>query len=428
MSSILRRNPRPKVAGRACALAILVSLVAATASAQEAPPVARPHDADGLFPEPRLFAVGMDYAAKYLGGGADAQQAGFYPTFGGLYPGAGWLSLGSGYRARWSGDTVVVDASAALSWRGYKLARGRLEFPALAHGRMIAGLQATWQDFTQVNYFGTGSGSLEQERSEYRVTAADVVGFASYRPARWLTIAGRGGRLFSPTLSPPSGPFDRGYPNAADVFAADSTFALSAQPDFLHAETSVTADTRDYAGHPMRGGFYRAAWTAYLDRAAGRFGWRGWEIDALQVVPVYPERLTLLTRVWTVGSLTPDDQRVPVYLLPSLGGGNTLRSFPDFRFHDRNLLLATVESRIALLTHVDLAVFTDAGSVAPRFGDLTLNTRSHGAGLRFHSHSATIARIEAARGREGWYLFFSLNDPFRFGRQHRTAAPVPFAP
>ncbi len=63
---------------------------------------------------------------------------------------------------------------------------------------------------------------------------------------------------------------------------------------------------------------------------------------------------------------------VPFYLQPSLGGSNSLRSFTDYRFHDDNMLLANAEVRLALMTHLDLAVFADAGNVASRAGDLDL--------------------------------------------------------
>jgi outer membrane protein assembly factor BamA len=129
-----------------------------------------------------------------------------------------------------------------------------------------------------------------------------------------------------------------------------------------------------------------------------------------------------------VVSDTRDDQSVPFYMLPSLGGGSTLRSFSDFRFHDRHMLVVNLESRIALFTHVDAAVFADAGNVARRVGDLTLDKRSYGAGLRLHGHETTTIRLDVAWGREGWRTMFSLNDPFRFHRLSRATSAVPFVP
>jgi outer membrane protein assembly factor BamA len=113
---------------------------------------------------------------------------------------------------------------------------------------------------------------------------------------------------------------------------------------------------------------------------------------------------------------------------PSLGGQNTLRGFADYRFHDRNALLVTAEARFALMTHVDLATFWDAGNVAERFGDLDLDKRSWGMGFRLHSRRETFARFDMAHSEEGWKFLFRLNDPLHLSRLTKRTAPVPFVP
>lgn len=114
--------------------------------------------------------------------------------------------------------------------------------------------------------------------------------------------------------------------------------------------------------------------------------------------------------------------------MPSLGGGNTLRAYPDYRFHDRNLLVANAESRWAVFSHVDVAAFIDAGSVASRAGDLNLDRTSYVAGLRVHSGTSTLGRLDMAYGREGWRISFKLSDPFRLARRSMLTARIPFVP
>lgn len=397
------------------------------ASAQEAPPVAKTHDGSGLLPEPDWMTTAFDFGSRYNKSGGSAKD-GFYPQFGGLFTGAGWLSVGGGYRRHVLNDVAVIDGSGSVSWRGYKLAQGRFELPLLAHGHVSAGVQATWQDLMQINYFGIGPDSLEGTRSEYRMKTQDLSAFASYRPARWLAFTGQVGWMDRPTLSSPAGPFDRGYPDARGIFPDEPAFSLARQPSFLHSTLSVSADTRDYPSHPMSGAFYRAAWTMYSDGTLDLYTFQRYEAEGLQVVPLMPERFAVLLHGWTVSSATTSDQTLPVYMLPSLGGSSTLRSFSDFRFHDRNMLVASAEARVALFTHIDAATFVDAGNVAARFADLNLDKRSYGVGLRIHAHRSTTARIDLANGAEGWRLTFSLNDPFRFGRLSRAAIAVPFAP
>jgi outer membrane protein assembly factor BamA len=140
------------------------------------------------------------------------------------------------------------------------------------------------------------------------------------------------------------------------------------------------------------------------------------------------ERVVLAVHGWIVTTPDHNNTSVPFYMLPSLGGANTLRSFTDYRFHDRNLLLANAELRIAMMTHVDVAMFADAGNVAPRIQVLDLDKRSYGAGLRFHTRRQTFARIDIAQGKEGWRFLARLTDPFALGRLERRAAAVPFVP
>src|SRR5262249_35442121 len=115
-------------------------------------------------------------------------------------------------------------------------------------------------------------------------------------------------------------------------------------------------------------------------------------------------------------------------MLPALGGNDTLRGYYDYRFHDRDFLVASAESRWALFRDVDAAAFFDAGNVAPRPRDLNLKKTSWGGGLRVHTRTATLARLDIGRSSEGWQVFFKLDDPFRLGRLSRRTADVPFVP
>jgi hypothetical protein len=280
----------------------------------------------------------------------------------------------------------------------------------------------------QLHYFGIGPNSLLANRSQYRLKTTDAYAFAAYRPSSWLTVDGRAGRLDQPTLSSSAGPFNPDYPDARFTFALDPALGLAKQPSFFHGQLGATVDTRDHPGRPVSGGLYRASVTVFSDRDLGGYSFREYELHALQMIPVLRDVWRVAVRGWGVLTDTGPGQQVPVYMLPALGGSSTLRAFPNYRFHDRHLLFASVESRWALMTHVDVAAFVDAGSVASRAGDLDLGTRSYGAGLRLHTHSATTARVDVAHGREGWQLLFRLNDPLRLSRLSRKAPAVPFVP
>lgn len=390
---------------------VLMCLCPALAAAQDAVPI--PDTATeprGLIAEPDIITRAVLFVDRHLGKG-DLTN-GFYVDFGNMIPGAGWLSAGPGYRRWHAKDAVLLEASAAVSWNKYRDAQARIELPKFARSRLALGAQVKWLDYGEVDFFGAGPDTLESSRTEFGVTATHAVAHATLRPFRWFDIGAEIG-ILSPSLK--EAPPGRVAP------AAD-------QPTFIPAVLSMKIDTRNFPAHPTSGALLRLAASHYDDRDSGAFTFRRYDGEAAGFVPMAGERLVLALRGWVVSTETENGRSVPFYLLPSLGGTNTLRSFADYRFHDRHMAVANAELRLALMTHVDLAMFVDAGNVAPRIEDLDFDKRSYGAGLRLHTRRLTTARLDVARGGEGWSMLFRLTDPLAPSRLARKTAAVPFVP
>src|SRR5574341_907953 len=176
--------------------ALCLAIVPTLAQAQEpanTPPAAQASvtttEQTGFFTEPAIIGKTIRSGNRWLGvdDGGEISN-GFYADIGGMITGAGWISGGPGYRHWLLGDQVLVDASAQLSWRMYKLVQARIEAPKLAGPHLAAGVEARWQDLTQVSYFGPGPDSVETNRSEYRVEYANVAGYLTAKPAPWLAV------------------------------------------------------------------------------------------------------------------------------------------------------------------------------------------------------------------------------------------------
>jgi hypothetical protein len=411
-------------------LGALVLPAAARAQAQPAADQRRESTSSAaLLAEPHALGRTIEFAGRVMTSGDGGEEKnGFYPETSNMISGAGWLAIGPGYRQWLFGERVFVDASAAISWRAYKMAQARFELPALARSRIALGSQVRWQNLTQVTYFGAGADSAAVNRSEYRLKSANVVGYATYRPARPVAVTGRIGWLAAPGVGGPTGTFRRGHPDTRLVFPDDPVYQRVEQPDFLYGEASIAADTRDHRGYPSRGGLYRAAWARYSDRDAGGFSFQQYDAEAAHFVPLARRRVVIALHGWLISSDVAAGSEIPFYLQPSLGGASTLRSYSNYRFHDRHLALVNVESRIAIFTHLDGALFVDAGNVAHRVEDLDLKKTSYGLGVRVHSRRSTLARVDVARGTEGWQVLFRMNDPFRFARVSRRTAAAPFVP
>ena len=319
--------------------------------------------------------------------GSKATPDGFYPELGGMINGAG-LSIGPGFRHNLFGDRMTVDASAAVSWRRYKMMQSQVSWPRLMNDRLELGGQIKYQDFTQVNFFGIGNDSLKSNRTDYRLKDIDTLGFAAVRANTWLSITGRAGILRRVGI-------ERGtstlYPATQNVFDEISAPSLTREPNYLHADVAVDADTRDLPGYPTSGGRYRLSVASYHDQTFGQYSFRRVEADAAQYIPI--RRSVLALRARADLSQTGDGQTVPFYLLPSLGGANSLRGFLDYRFRDRDLLMLNAEYRWPIARVIDAAVFYDAGTVAPEASELTRRfNRDYGLGVRVHSAAHMLVR------------------------------------
>ncbi len=385
-------------------------------------------EAEGYLDEPGVITKAIDLAVRSMPGGDGGTKNGLFIDASTRVSGAGWVSGGPGYRHWLFDDEAVIEASGTYSWRGYKTAQARFELPQLFRSRFGLGTQYRWQDLTQVSYFGEGADSLQDARSEYRLRSHNWSTYAIVRPTRWLALQGRAGMLGRPWLSAPAGHFNRGFPSVMETFPNDVALMRDEQPGFLHADVSLLADTRDQRNHPVHGGVYRASWATYRDRDDGLFSFRRFEAEAAQFVPLAGDRIVLALHGWSVLTGTDAGHVVPFYFTPSLGGSNTLRSFNSYRFHDRHMAVVNAEARLAIFTHLDGALFVDAGNVAARARDLNLNKTSYGVGVRLHTNRATFARIDVAHGREGWRAVVRLNDPLRLSRLSMRAALLPFVP
>ena len=402
--------------------------------AQEATPPSLPPG--WITPTPKGFVAEPTLLRKLVAtseatvGDESEPKDGLYVETGNMITGEGWISAGPGYRRRLFDDQLRIDASAAVSWNLYNTMQASIEVPHLAHDRLTLGAQAMHQDDRQIEYFGLGNSSRASDKSGYRFQNTDVLGFATVRAASWLSVSGRFGAIPRPRLSAPSGP-RVAVPSTIDLFSDASAPGILTQPSFLHGDVLVAADLRDHKGHPTGGGLYQVSAAVYSDRDGGTYSFRRYEADAAQFVPLGTRRWILALHARAAFSDASSGHVVPFYLLPSLGGKNTLRGYFDYRFHDNDMEAFNAESRWALMTHVDAAVFADAGEVAHRVADFDLRRAktSFGAGLRVHNATATLIRLDVGHSVEGWRIFIKVSDPFKRSLPiSGRSAVVPFVP
>ena len=119
-------------------------------------------------------------------------------------------------------------------------------------------------------------------------------------------------------------------------------------------------------------------------------------------------------------SLTPssdftDGERpTPFYLQQHLGGSDSIRALRSYRFQDQALFVVSAEYRWRAHRYLDIVPFIDAGTAAPSLSRLSFNSVNIAPGIavRARTDRRTIARVELAKGPEGYRLLVGTGPSF----------------
>ena len=323
-----------------------------------------------------------------------------------VYSGGGFTTGG-----RYShpfGDRASWGVTGLISFKNYQLVQLDTTSPGHLSGRLDLNAATGWRDATQVGFYGLGSGTSAESRANYRMQQTYYEGGAVFRPAPWLPVEGR---LGYEDFLIKSGKGDE--PSIETVYTPETAPGLGASPAYVHGQMTAAIDTRRAPDYTRTGGRYAAAFHRYHDPDA-TYSFDRLDLTAIHHIPLVRETWVVSLRARLETTLG-DDNVVPYFLLPSLGGGSSLRAYPSWRFRDRHSLLTNVEWRwIPNRLALDLAVFYDAGRVAADRADLNPKhfITNWGVGARFHGLMTTPLRIEVAKGAEGWHLVFASSAAF----------------
>lgn len=343
---------------------------------------------------------------------------GVYTTLGGPVPGSG---IGAGVGVRQSfGGRATFDASASMSWRRYAEAQATIRSSS-QEGRSAIAVQVIAQDLPQLNYFGIGTNSQKSNHSKYGFKGIGAVAYGDIPATRAVDFDWRAGYTEG-RLVPGSSSIT---PSIEQRFDANDTPGLGETMRYVHGDGAVSVHWLDHPGYPTKGGTFRAGLSRYQSLASNTGSFTQLDIDTVDYLPIFRHNFNLIVRGRVTMSQPDTGGQIPFYLLPTLGGSETLRGFSDFRFRDRDAAVVNLEYRWPVFRMMDAALFADAGRVAPTPGGLLNSTvhRDYGMGVRMHTPSRAIARIDLARGNEGMRLSFSLSASLK--STHSVAPYVP---
>jgi hypothetical protein len=382
------RLPSPNLF-RSSLLIALTLLSGATARSQTPPPAApfptpfatNPCDEDGF--EKWLSCQKKRYDKL-------TSKDGFRLVVGSVAPGGG-LAGGVGYGhhtndPNWRTDFV---SSARVSIKKYweldanlRLTKTSSSTTAPADlGNLKINIYALVKDMQRLDFFGLGPESREQDRAvfHYRegVVGADIAQPITPRfdiggavEGIWPNIV----RISNPTVT-----------SVERKFTEATAPGLNEQPPFLHVAAFARLNSR---GQPeQRKLEYLFLYHFYQDLDDHLYSFRRFNADLRHKFPLSSSN-EIRIRGRFAFSETSEGQRVPFYLMETLGGSNirgddTLRGFRDYRFRDRDYMLVQTEYLRRLYGPIDLILFYDFGKVASsisRFDEGRMR-HTYGAGI-----------------------------------------------
>ncbi len=332
----------------------------------------------------------------------------WHQFFQSAYAGGGF-TLGAGYRRHVS-PYNTLDVRGSITFSGYKRLEAEFLAPRLFNRRGVLSVVGGWREATAVGFYGIGtSNTSADDRANYSFEQPYVSAALDVRPTRKLLVLG-GGLEYSQWKQ---GSGSGTAPSVEEVYTPASLPGLGSSPIYLHSQGTVALDWRTSPGYSRRGGFYGVTVHDFAE-PDDTYSFRQVDYEVIQHIPIHRDAwvLSLHGRVET--TYTDENEQVPFFMLPSLGGGSSLRGFTSWRFRDRHSLLLQAEWRVLANRFLEMALFYDAGKVTARRGDVNLDglKDDYGLGFRFHGPAATLLRIELAKSNEGLAFVFASKASF----------------
>ena len=345
-------------------------------------------------------------------------QVSWHPWFESAYAG-GSFTLGAGW-AKHVSPYNVIDFRGSYTILGYKRLEAEFLAPRIFDRHGSFSVIGGWREATEVGFYGFGTGNTSKDdRANYSFSQPYLQAVLDYWPTRRFLVLTAGLEYTQWDQSDS----DKD-PSVEEVYTPETLPGLNASPTYLHTHGRVGFDWRrgqsteipelgGAAGYARSGGYYGVTVHSFADQDDD-YSFRQVDYEAIQHLPILRDAwvLSLHGRVQTTYDV--DDQIIPFFMMPALGGGSSLRGFSSWRFRDRHSLLLTAEWRVLVNRFLDMALFYDAGKVTARRSDLDFDSlkSDFGLGFRLHGPAVTPLRIELAKSNEGLQIVFSAKAAF----------------
>ena len=166
-----------------------------------------------------------------------------------------------------------------------------------------------------------------------------------------MVLAGGGLEYLIPKLDAGK---DSRVPSIERLFNPSTAPGLGESVDYLRSTAFVEIDYRE-PKNARKGGWYRIDYSRFDDRTTSRYSFNRVDTDLRQFVGFLAGRRVLASRLFVSTSDSGPDSVMPFYLMPTLGGNDTLRGFREYRFRGPHAILAQAEVRTQLRLRAERA-------------------------------------------------------------------------
>ncbi|HEX3184694.1 MAG TPA: hypothetical protein VHQ94_07850 [Pyrinomonadaceae bacterium] len=362
------------------------------------------------------------------------QWHGIKPSFGGVVPGSGFGG-GVGYSfldrtEKDDGNSSTVwqthfDADAIFTIRKYwqitgalNLLKTKSRFTPRFGDNLEINVYGQVKDMQRLDYFGIGPETDRRDLAEYHLRESVIGADIATPVSGWLDIGGAVEGIW-PRLTTITDPTVRSVNAAYNDATAPG---LLSDPSYIRVAGYLSLHT---GGEPeQRRLAYDFFYNVFNDVSDSALSFRRFDADLKHKFRL-GDKSEIRFRARLSSADTSPGQRVPFYLLETLGGSNirnddTLRGFGDYRFRDQSYALFQTDFMTELHGPLKLIVFYDTGKVAPSFSRLDEGRLRHtyGAGIVVipRQLDKILFRFYVALGSgEGSHTFFGLGDSIMGG-------------
>ncbi len=349
-----------------------------------------------------------------------------------LSPQIGTIFIGSGFAGGIRYNSKFIESSAALSVRMYQQYDFQIGLkPKPPRGSLFLKPYRPWDVFQlaeidepglfvyadlgyrhspEEDFYGIGPESKETDRTDFKLTEASYHAVSGYQFGKTLRLDFRAG-LLQPEIGRGT---DDAFPDATDLFDEDSARGLFQQDNYLRISFSILVDYRDAPPHPYARGAVGFSFTRVEGLGSSNFDFNRLVLDLRYFFPIPGSGHALPIRLFISNDSVDERSHVPFFLQETLGGTDTLRGFPDYRFRDTNLFYSSVEYRRDLNSFLQLGFFYDTGKVYSNefgFGSANLEN-SYGFGVRIIQEEKVVFRIDLARSGENNRIILRMEPAF----------------